>query len=212
MNLGISQQDQPLPFKERRAMAEEHIKNLKNGVLVVRLPSQQNKIETLQTLIDGGNLDKKTEAKLQGRLDGTKAKTASFNKSIITAFQEQYNFSDFLFMMDTAATQLKEGVRQGIFLDKNLELDQEAAIVDSSVYVLRFGSTYSGRGQNIEAAVITDSNLEDLLPPFPYYVRINNFDAIMGGLFPKPKQELKNAMRLVEKLQRNLVEFARQVE
>ena len=208
----IGQEEGSLTHREKRAQAKEDIETLKGGVLIVRLPSQQNKIETLQELLDGGELDAKAEKRIKERLEGTKAKTESFNKSIITAFYEKYRFSDFLFILDTASVQLKNGKREELFLNKDLEIDPNLRLDDRPFYVLRFGSTQSGDGQSIEAMVLMDNQLEDLESPFPYYVRINNFNAVMGGLFPKPKQELKNALRLVEKLQYNLGRFAQVVE
>ena len=208
----LGQEEEDLSYRERREMAKKHIRDLKEGVLIVRLPSQQNKIETLQELLDGGKLDAKGEKRIKERLEGTKAKTESFNKNFIAAFYENYRFSDFLFILDTASVHLKAGNHQGIFLNKNLEPAPELSLGDRPYYVLRFGSTRSGSGQSVEAMVLMDDNFRDLQPPFPYYVRINNFNAVMGGLFPKPKQEQKNARRLVENLQANLAGFARYFE
>lgn len=208
----LGQEEENQSYRERKDKAEADIKKLKEGVLIIRLPSQRNKIEMLQELLDGGKLEEKTEKRIRERLEGTKAKTESFNKSMMTAFYEKYRFSDFLFMLDTASVQLKNGTRQGIFLNKELTIDPSLSLDDRPYFVLRFGTTYSGRGQSIDAMVLMDQTQDDLTLPFPYYVRIHNFDSVMGGLFPKPKQELKNALRLVEKLHKKLVDFDRMVE
>lgn len=207
INPGICQEEEPLSLKERRALAVSNITELHEGVLIVRLQSQQKKMQALQELIDGGELDDKTEKKMREQLVRTKAKTAHFNRAIIKAFEQKYRFSNILFMLDTASISLKNGARAGIFLNQDLEIDPMLTLDDQPYFILRFGYTRSNSGQNIEAMIVMDDEFNDLESPFPFYVRTNNFDAIMGGLFPKPKQEQKNANRMVEKLQQKLIGF-----
>lgn len=212
MNSVYTQEEEALNLKERRELAAENIKKLEKGLLIVRLESQQKKIETFQELIGGGKLNEKTEKKIRSRLEGTMAKTESASKAIIKAFHEKYRFSDFLFMFDTASVSLKNGAQSGIFINKDLEVDPTLTLDNRPWFVLRFGATSADSGQSIEAMVIMDDTFEDLQSPFPYYTRINNFNSVMGGFFPNPKQEQRNADRMVENLHENLLQFSQRVE
>lgn len=208
MNPGYGQEEEPLTLKDRREMAKDNIKKLEEGVLVIRLQSQQKKIEALQELIDGGELNKKNEKRIKAKLAGTKARMESFNKAIIAAFEQEYRFSDFLFMLDTASVRLKNDNSESVFLNRDLKIDPSVSLNNRSFFILRFGYTSRENGQSIEAMIIMNDDFEDLQPPFPYYTRINNFNNVMGGLFPKPKQEQKNANRMVENLQKRLLNFS----
>ena len=46
-------------------------------------------------------------------------------------------------MYDTASVSLKKGTRSGIFLDKNLELDESIEIPEQAFFVIKTGTTDS---------------------------------------------------------------------
>ena len=205
--VAFAQNDPFLPAKERKAIAIKEIKTLKDGVLVVRLPSNSKKMAALQALIDGGKLKKATLKRTQEQLESTKYTTKLFSETMIRAFEAYYQFSDVLFMYDTAATQLKGGQLSGFFLNDSLEVAPSAGLKDTSFLVLRFGLTRSSRGQSIEAAVLMDRQMDDMLPPFPYYVKMNNFSSIMGTLFPKTNQFERSLGKAVRRLNAQLFSY-----
>ena len=202
--------------KERKQLAAKHIKNLDQGTLIVRLPSSEKKIKAMQDLIDGGNIDDKAIKRLQDQIKRTREDTDQFIIAVMYAFQTNYHFSNLLFMLDTAAVRLNNGERQGFFLKyppSMVELDPSLVLEEGKpYYVLRFGYTNQEDTQGIAAMIVTDEDGEDLISPFPYYVRLNNFSAILGGVFPAPEQLRKNTLRLVKKLDMRLTEFRGKVK
>ena len=97
--VGISQ-------KEHRKRARAAIKELKEGILIVSIPTFQKKIDTLESLLKRETNEKK---RLWLTAELTKAKNESniAPAQIQENFRMHYDFSEVLFMDDTSGTHLK---------------------------------------------------------------------------------------------------------
>lgn len=208
--VGTAQEPPKRSGKERKQIAREQIKKLKEGILVVRLSSNHRKIAALQSLLDGGALSKKDQQRIENQLRTTLENTHKANARMITAFKTYYDFSEAFFMLDTSSQVLKKGKQKGIFLNDSLEVDSTLSLNNRDFHVARFGNLDQANSTGFKAMILMDKNFKDLQGPFPFYVRINNFGSVIGSIFPKPKQAQRNANKIVKKLNKNLKSFYHQ--
>ncbi len=199
--------------EEAARQSREAIHRLRNGTLIVRLPSQRAKIEALQDIIQNTPADNPRRKRLEKLLEQTLADKREFGENMMKAFQEAYDFSEVRFMYDTATSSLGSGKRD-VFLDENLEVHPGLSLDETPYFILGFGSTSTAneRSDGVEAMIIMDEDLEPLQSPFPYYGRLNDFGAFIGSIFPAPGQKEKDALRIVGKLNDKLVGFYNKVQ
>lgn len=192
---------------ERKAIGAEAIVDLKEGALLVRLPSKRRKIQHLEGLIADRDLAEKTRKRLRKDLENTINERNRYNIQLTKAFDSLFTFTEVYFLYDSAMVVLNKGERSGFFLDKNLELDQNKTLKTEQFLVARIGSTDASKTTAIEAIVIMDKKGKDLERPFPYYVRSNGFGRVLLGIFFPKKRLKKDAYRTVAKLNKQLGKF-----
>ena len=201
------QENTSMTNEEKEKLAVMHINNLKEGALIVLLPTNNNKLAAIQKLLDGGELKDKTAERLEKEKAQTIQQNNNFNKRLILAFQKNYDFSEVRFITDTVAHQLTDGNIKSLFVDETLQVDPSITIDEGPVYFLRIGSTQKDQSQNLEAMILTDKQLNDLRAPFPYYARLNHFGAFMGSIFPSENQAQRNVDKSVSALNKSLEKF-----
>lgn len=177
------------------------IKDLKEGVLVVRLQSNNRKINALQESIAKAPNESEN---LKRKLKQAKAEYKQVGKAMMQAFATEYSFSEVVFMHDTASIALKNGQQEGLFLDENLEIIPNQSLDNRFFCLLASGKSESGA----EGFKILDAGLEIIPQPFPNFVRLNTLGYLMSNIFSNEtaaSQRLYN--RLAKKLQRQLERY-----
>ncbi len=196
--------------KPSRLMRDQ-IKQLKNGVLLVRLHSRSKAINALKEI--GRNRES----------DELLDKQTAFNKKTIAAFKTYFTFCPTLFFYSSASDSLLMGLADKIvFLNSDLQPDPSIKINSSSYLVAEFGDVvqdtakyfseeYLYRGSNgleqrseyygspdtgLKGLRVLSDQLVQLKKPFPYYVRSYRE-------FPNTKKVNKNII----KLNKNLLEY-----
>ena len=77
------------------------IKNLKDGILIVRLKSEKKKLEYLKNQLDLSKNDVKNSNNIQEVINKTIADRDTFNQTLIAAFEGKYKFSKYNFIYDS---------------------------------------------------------------------------------------------------------------
>lgn len=139
---------------QRLAMARHHVKALKNGALLVRLPSKRN---TLRSLREKGKYWEAARVAEQNRYD---------NRKIREAFAEQYNFSEVYYFYDTSTKAVRNKEFRGHLFDAK---DRPAWNPDiDTFYIADLGDTYLESEKGLfNGLVIMDQSLNPLEKPFP---------------------------------------------
>lgn len=192
--------------------AETAIRNLAEGVLVIRLESNRKKIEKLTELLAQKDLSAKNRKNLQRQLDETLAETKERNILLMNNFVEIYNFSEVLFTYDFATEKLSAGEQEGYFLNRDLEIDPTLSLSDRKYLTLRFGTTDMATTSGIEGLIITDDKLQDLTTPFPYAFKDGGFMYIFDRLFDNNNAAARHYPRLIEKINKKLKKYYNEVE
>ncbi len=166
-----------LGYGTRVEQATAAIKALKEGVLVVRLRSDQRKIEALTGQLATPNLNEKYRKRLQQLLADTRREKEAENKALVAAFREHFDFTEVFFMYDTASYLLKKGLRAGFFLNDSLQADPHLSIQGRKFRLVRFGSK-SGMKQR-KSLIGMDRNFRDLPAPFPTSGNVSFWEGIV---------------------------------
>lgn len=133
---------------------ESAIKELKNGVLLVRLSTSQNQIDFLRKQ---GNEKEAKDLENEQKIE---------NDLIISSFTTAYTFSPVYFFYSNHALDISNGNYQNNIFDANhhpITMDEE-----KKVFIAAFGQTLSSR---ITGLIIYDQQLNQLKKPFPYLTR-----------------------------------------
>lgn len=165
-----------LGYQTRVEQAAAAIQALKNGVLVMRLRSDHRKIEVLERQLATPNLKEKYRTRLQHLLEDTRRDVAIENQHLLAAFREHFDFTEVLFMYDTAIYSLNRGVHKGIFLNDSLLPDSTISLAGRPYRLARFGSL---SGMNHRKSLIgMDLNFKDLPAPFPTSGNVSVWEGI----------------------------------
>lgn len=111
-------------FWERKTYAVENIKSLREGTLIVRLITYNEKIKILN---EKGYTKKAQTLQEQANI---------INSWFVNEFYKNYDFSDVVFCYGLDLKEFLNGEKQDIFLDQNLELDQNIKVKDGPIYLL----------------------------------------------------------------------------
>ena len=124
---------------------------LKEGTLLVKLPSYQKKLQILTQQLQQ-TTKKRAKKRLQKQLTQTRIDRDTMSNRMQRAFQRWYDFSAVQILVeDTALT------------------------TDSTQFYLRYGFTDRSTTAGVEAWIITDFQFKDLAAPFPYYVPVKSW-------------------------------------
>jgi hypothetical protein len=190
-------QDQPTVLSgTREQRAKKQIAEMKDGVLLVRLRTQENAIRQLQ------KIDKR-------QADALKHAQLKENKQLAEAFLKNFTFCPVYFFYSTDSDKLINGETTGILLNEKLEKDPAIILGEKPVFVAEITNIEQFRPEqfstqpssdaeiSFRALVVRDGKLNQLASPFPYYVKIQQ-------LMPPRK---RTETELVRKLNEDLVQF-----
>lgn len=138
----------------------EQIIALKKGVLIVRLPSSENKLRALT---------------LQGKFTEAselKNEIAQNRKKLISAFRTTFDFCSVYFISSDKTALLLDGLKSGFFLNDSAKIDSTLSLSESPFFVCDVGEINLPKlDGSVTGLCIRDSLLNLLEPPFPYFVR-----------------------------------------
>lgn len=174
-------------INHKDSVAFNHIRQLKNSTLLVRLHTQSRAIEILRS------------KKRHREADILVARNARRNKEVINAFRGVFDFCDVYFFYSEDSNAIRDGEFEGIFRDDSLQVIPKVPLTkDSTFYIADFGLVYfQAFGEYFEGVAMMNRNFELLEKPFPYYVRKRSGMAI----FKRTDAEM------VIKLQENLSKY-----
>ncbi len=193
-------------------LAAEQVKALREGILLVRLPSMQHTIHLME---ERGMVDKALELK---------HKTEKENLLLRNAFSK-YSFSRVFFFYDYHSNQVRSGEIDAIVFDKHLN-PVSADLLNGNIFTAEFGLyespersyhikhdfqylkenkispdssaawiQYGDKGFGIGGIVIMDQQFKPLDKPFPVFTPITN-----RTIFPSDTKLERSVVKLNEEL------------
>lgn len=165
-------------FESARDKAYFQIKDLHQGILVFRLPSEKKKLEAYKLKYE----EKMETTRYDKLVESTKAERDLDNRAFIEAFEHRWTICPVYFIYDYDTPKLLNRERVAISLDSNLVFRKDIIPYEKSIYIAEFTEFESG----MEAMHIMDFQLNNLLTPFPHYYKVNdNWKLFFSILFPK---------------------------
>ncbi len=198
---------QELTREEMESRAVQAIKDLEEGVLVLRLPSNAKKIKAMQDMLSS-DISQKDKDRIKKQVNSIKEQTRQENQAYAKAFAENFNFAPVYIIYDTSTTALLSGAAGEYLLNTDMEPVSSSKIAGKPILIARLGRTNRSNTSGAEAIILMDTNLDDLTNPFPYAARINSLGyAFNRLLIPDEEAFAKRLTKVVSKLDRNLQRF-----
>lgn len=186
----------------------EAIKDLKEGVLVVRLRTFTNKINKLEEALASGNLSERARRDYKEELEETRTEVARENSQLRKAFENLYGFSDVLFLYDTLAPQLKSDRPSGIFLNEAGAIDP-ALVLEGPFLIAGIGLiAASEAASGNDALIIYDREFNAMGKPFPGYAGVSTARLLFRSFVSSSDEVQAFQLRImVEKIDKKLSRY-----
>jgi len=158
--------------RKNKYKAAEHIIALRNGTLLMLLPTKHKNISAINKALSQEGLSSKSTKRLNKKRNKIVKNQQKANETIVETMWNHYEFSNFRILYDTAMVHVLAGEGQGHFLNDQLELDPSITLDSNNpIYSVRFGQGSVSETNNFEGFIIRDSENEQPPKPFPYYVK-----------------------------------------
>jgi len=161
--------------------ALEHIKQLKEGHVIVVLPSHLSKLNQLHRMRASPKNSERARKRYDKMYSELVAERDTQNRKLVEAFELYWTFCPHSFIYDF---QLRYQPP-----DTNLAKVEPlpSANLPGSGYRIRLGTTESTSQFGVEALIFADPGGNDLKRPFPFYVKLNKrswFNGLVSIFFP----------------------------
>ncbi|MEO5905961.1 MAG: hypothetical protein ABIQ11_04510 [Saprospiraceae bacterium] len=153
------------------------IRELKDGYLIVRMPSSRAKIDTLTQMVNRSK-DPGDKVKLQKMLKEASEERDSLIADYTLAFKNRYNFSKVAYFMDYEVRDLPSAH----FYTPDGSAVRWDDILKKPYYFLYFGRTDASK---IDALIIHDSSGEIVPRPFPNNFSTGGFNVLVVKILEK---------------------------
>ncbi len=197
-----------LELSDRTVTAEEYIRRIHDGYLLIRIPRLSKKEEALQKLINSDSKNPVTQARAKQRLEELYVEREEWF-DLISKAMEVYDFSKWKIIPDDQYSNFLEGKRKGVFLSETGDLDENYDLTNMSFGVLTIDREFEEK--NI---IFVDDNNLPLLKPFPQRdrlftigTRFKNFFVAMfknDSLAPDYNYHLKEINRKLKEYYREI--------
>ena len=169
LSTSFAQRDDIVLAKDKKIFAYNSVKELREGALVVRLKTNHRKIAILERTLRDPKLTKHQRKRHQNILDGTIKRRDELNNAIADMFMDSFKFCPVYVMYDTCSAALNKGVRKGLFLNKEKELDPSIELKEEHIFLVN----YKKSGGEFPFDVLRVRKLKEKLDePFPYYITL----------------------------------------
>lgn len=158
---------------ERKVSAHQHVKDLRKGILLVRLASESKKIEAL---LESGR--KKEAVKVKAELDAR-------NKEIVSAINSKYEFSRFYYFYAQDASEILKGNYETL-MDTVLQPSPMTALEGPVYFLATDKAELTNYNSSVIGFTVYDKEMNILMKPFPYTITKN----VGSKMFEKTYEEM----------------------
>lgn len=165
-----AQRNDLLTPKEKREHAQTAIVDLKErGAMVLRLKTDHRKISLLEKTIASTTITETQRRRHEKLLANTIRSRDAYNEALRSAFTRAFDFCPVYIMYDTSTRYLEQGMRSGMFLNGNKQLDNSIQLDEEAIFLVNFKSKSADFPYDVLRVRRLEEKLED---PFPLAVPI----------------------------------------
>ena len=175
----------------------QHISQLHDGVLLVRLPSNRNKLQAIDKALQNDSLKESSRDKLEALRRLTVEETQQTQSVYTSAFKDYFSFCEVYFFIDHDTRAILEGQKNPMLQD----LASEAPDLKrgTSRYILSIGQSPE---RQLDGLIILDEDLKPIDKPFPRTVLTTGLAALLASFSSEPEEFI-----YVERLDKRLHKY-----
>ncbi len=191
----INVQPENFSATQRKMQARKDINDLKTGVLLFRLKTNDKAVKKLERILNNPATSEASKKRIRERtMPDIKASAEKINGKLKRAFTEAYDFTDVYFMPDNCTNALQNGDQITCLTDADGKAVSADVLKDKTIFLADFSELENDKTSRIKGLIISDKNSRRLASPFPYFQR-------SGGVFVKLSSNTitqKDAIKMVE--------------
>jgi len=146
----------------------ELLDDMRQGALIVRIPTNAKKISAIQATIDRPNLSEAQRERLTEQLESVQEETEKFYQDVRASFLTFYSWSEIYFIPDYAVAEYLKGETEGQFLNEQMQQDSTIVLEENQHWFAVVSNPTDPTGSIYKSIIIKDQNWETLNPPFPH--------------------------------------------
>ncbi len=201
-SIGVQAQVASKPF-----LLENSIELLKNGSLLVRLPSEEKKISFFENQKQLKDCDQKCQKKMEKEILEISTFRDTFNTLFIKSFNRYFKFCPVYFYYDKDHDILKNSnYQESLYLDENLNYKSILKIQKDSLLILKKDRTPNSENEGWLFQTTDGKKLPDNFP----YITQNNFTTLLNRISYKNHVK-ENCKYMVKKLNKQLYSYLAEV-
>lgn len=188
---------------QRKMLARQHVEALKDGILIVRLKTQDKAIKKLESILSSSG-DEAQKKRIRDRdLPKIKANRDELNQILRTAFDKNFKMGAVYFMPDTCTATFLAGRIPTCLTDATGKSVSGKVINQPNFVVIDYGQLSNDSNSTITGIIASDNQFEMLPAPFPYFQK-------NGGFFVQLSNKRLTASmagKMVSKWQKRLLAY-----
>jgi len=188
---------------QKTQLRDSLIQDFRNGTLIIRLKSHENKLNSIQKILDQPDTGVNYQKRLTEKRDLIIANRDRYNQDLVTAFSKYYNFSEIQFMYDQDIKRFQAGELDKVFLGQDLQPLAESKPIGGSYYFFGEGITQMS-GNSREGLLVMDKNGDQLPSWFPSYFRAKSNGKSFFSMFGGDRYPYMPAEKVVKKFMKRL--------
>jgi len=186
---------------QRDMQGRQQIKDLKNGVLIVRMTTNDKAVKKLENILNNPNTSEASKKRIREKtLPKMQSTSQGLNDKIRQAFVENYTFSEVYFMPDTCTNSLQKDYTLSCLTDVEGKSVSGNVLTDKGVFLADYSELENDKTSRIKGLMISNKNSVRLVPPFPYFQRAGGVFANLSSNNLTPEFARKMVRRWNEKL------------
>jgi len=191
---------------QKTQLRDSLIQDFRDGTLIIRLKSHENKLNSIQKILDQPDTGVNYRKRLTEKRDLIIANRDRFNQDLVTAFSQYYNFSEIRFMYDQDIKRFQGGELNEVFLGTDLQPLAKSTPITGSYYFLGEGNTQMS-GNSREGLLVMDKYGDQLPSWFPSYFRAKSNGKSFFSMFGGDRYPYMPAEKVVKKIMKRFGEL-----
>lgn len=193
----------PTVHAQKQQLRDSLVQDFRSGTLIIRLKSYENKLNSIEELLQNSNTSTSYRKRLTEKRDLIIANRDRFNQDLVTAFSKNYTFTKVRFMFDRDVKRFQSGALDGVFLGPDLTPLSEVKPIIGSYYFFGEGFTQVP-GNSREGLLVMDKNGDQLPSWFPSYIRAKSNGKSFFAMFGGDRYPYLPAKKILEKFLKGL--------
>ncbi len=188
---------------QRKMLARQYVETLKDGILIVRLKTQDKAIKKLESILSRSENEAQKKRIRDRDLPKIKANRDELNQTLRTAFDKKFKLASVYFMPDTCTASFLSGRIPTCLTDATGKSVSGKVIQQPNFVVIDYGQLSNDSNSTITGIIASDNKFDMLPAPFPYFQKNGGFFVQLSN----KRLTASMASKMVAKWQKRLITY-----